>query len=941
MTEVRPLVLGVLVLVAGSATPSAAQSFEVLADFGAPEGMQPFGGLIEASDGYYYGTTGGGGVGFGTIFRVDSNGELQTLFLFSGPDGSRPEGPLVQASNGSLYGTTRMGGAAGKGTIFRFNPAGAGTFTLLRSFGGSDGAEPRSGLVEGADGDLYGTTSTGGLSCATTTCGTIFRLTLSGTFTTVLKFNKTNGANPVGGLAAALDGRLFGTTSRGGTLDRGTVFALSLSGTITTLQSFNFANGFSPYATLVRAADGSFYGSTYGGGTLTKGTLFRVTPAGALTVLHSFTGSEGSYPSAPLVQAADGAFYGTASMGGASDKGTVFKLASGVVTRLRSLSPSDGINPSAALVPTGPSVFYGATASAGPPGSAGTLFTVNTAGAFTIVHAFKGSPVKPYSALVEGSDGRLLGTTYAGGGFGRGTIYSIDLSGQVDLIHAFTGTDGGAPTGGVVESSTGELFVNTTTGGISQVGTVVKVSAAGTASALVSLSVTNGYPANGTLVEASDGNFYGTTYNGGLGYGTIFRVTRAGAFSVVYRFTANDGRNPYAGMIRGPSGLLYGTTTGGGTLGLGVVYSFNPASSDYRRLASFTNATGASPRGALVYAEDGNFYGTTMNSGASAVGTIFRFDPTSDAITNLYSFTGASGAHPYAGLVQGSDSLFYGTTYGGGASNYGTIFKFNATTRQLTTLHSFRGSDGAYPHGALLLASDEAFYGTTTTGGSSGNGLVFKVSSGGGGGRRGRGDFRSESDVAQWRRGPRQGRADLCAVANLRRGSEYRVLRRAVLDGRWHDLQPRFRLHGSECQHTLLQLGGWTGDHERPHPRDCARRRWHAGPRRVRHELHGRVHHRDRSERLCRMDRGIDPTNQVETQHREGRVSQNRALPQRWRELGNARHQRQEQRSKWWGLQLDGGGPGHVAGPDPCDVDERASDHGLDQSELHDCSVAN
>jgi uncharacterized repeat protein (TIGR03803 family) len=187
-TATRFLELFAIVLLCGL-WPAAAfsQALEVVADFGAPEGMEPYGGLVEARDGYFYGTTASGGIGFGTIFRVDLTGTVETLFLFSGANGNRPEGALLQASDGLLYGTTRLGGSSLKGTIFKFNPAN-GVFTLLRSFTGSDGGEPRAGLVEAADGYLYGTTTIGGLSgCGVTTCGTVFRITRAGAFNTVVK----------------------------------------------------------------------------------------------------------------------------------------------------------------------------------------------------------------------------------------------------------------------------------------------------------------------------------------------------------------------------------------------------------------------------------------------------------------------------------------------------------------------------------------------------------------------------------------------------------------------------------------------------------------------------------------------------------------------------------------------------------------------------------
>jgi uncharacterized repeat protein (TIGR03803 family) len=309
------------------------------------DGSGPEGMLVLATDGNFYGTTyQGGASGYGTVFKITPAGTLTTLYSFCSQamctDGIGPEAGLIQGTDGNFYGTTAYGGGAnGDGTAFKITPA--GTLTTLYSFCSqtdcTDGHLPTAGLIQGTDGNFYGTSTYGGAN----NDGTVFRITPAGTLTTLYSFcsqtNCTDGSLPTASLIQGTDGDFYGTTSEGGANTDGTVFRITPAGTLTTLYSFcsqtNCTDGIEPNAGLIQGTDGNFYGTTYFGGTYsepTDGTVFEITPAGTLTTLYSFCSqtncSDGDRPFAGLIQGTSGTFYGTAAFGGADGDGTVFSL---------------------------------------------------------------------------------------------------------------------------------------------------------------------------------------------------------------------------------------------------------------------------------------------------------------------------------------------------------------------------------------------------------------------------------------------------------------------------------------------------------------------------------------------------------------------------------------------------------------------------------------
>ena len=246
---------------------------------------------------------------------------------------------------------------------------------------------------------------------------------------------------------------------------------------------------------------------------------------------------------------------------------------------------------------------------------------------------------------------------------------------------------------------------------------------------------TDGAQPHASLLRDADGNFYGTTEGGGpLKCGTVFKLDTTGAETVLYTFTGKpaDGSLPMAGLIRDPAGNLYGTTFYGGASDFGTVFKLDTTGTE-TILHSFTGGTdGANPGAGLVRDGAGNLYGTTFYGGESGFGTVYKLDR-NGAETVLHSFAGSplDGQEPTAGLIRDAAGNFYGTTITGGASNLGTVYKLDTTGKE-TVLYSFTGRpDGKFPWAGLVRDAAGNFYGTTLYGGASDFGTVYKLDTSG------------------------------------------------------------------------------------------------------------------------------------------------------------------------------------------------------------------
>jgi len=386
---------------------SPAQTFNNLASFSGDGGAYPVSSLVEGVDGNFYGTTSEGGSftclqspsGCGTVFKITPGGVLTTLYSFSGyADGGVPAG-LAQGSDGNFYGTTSYGGSFlacsyGCGTIFKITPA--GVFTTLHTFCSTgscnDGSYPEASLLQALNGDFYGATLTGGAHLE----GTIFKVTPSGALTTVYSFCSstgcTDGELPCSPLVQDKNGNFYGTANAGGANGLGSIFKMTSTGALSTLYSYALPadRGSCPAAGLVQGSDGNFYGTTIFGGTYSYGSVFKITPAGAYTTLYSFCAAagcpDGAWPESALIQATDGNLYGVT------------------------------------------------------PGGGGGLFQITTSGMLTPypLPTSPGSGLDPVGGLLQATDGNLYGTTALGGASGNGTVFSF-LTGLDPFISMLPG----------------------------------------------------------------------------------------------------------------------------------------------------------------------------------------------------------------------------------------------------------------------------------------------------------------------------------------------------------------------------------------------------------------------------------------------------------------------------------------------------------------------
>lgn len=380
--------------------------------------------------------------------------------------------------------------------------------------------------------------------------------TASVTFKNLVNFNGADGNSPSNViLVQGIDGEMYGTTQYGGTANLGTVFKINAAGTLTTLWSFckqsGCPDGDRPVAGLTVVPGGDLYGTTYAGGAHNGGVVFKITPAGALSVVHSFCGSfgcaDGLNPQAPLLLASDGNLYGTTLLGGVGGcggchgGGTAFRISlSGTFAKIHDFCTgtcSDASNPSNVLVQATDGNFY--SEMTGRSGYyAGNVFRMTPAGKVTVLYTFCKltsctDGVFPQGGLVQGANGDLYGTTQSGGKYNDGIFFAITLAGTPTTLHSFdyvtAGNLGADIDSGVILGNDGNFYGASAEGGKACVfgcGTTFKITPAGVLTTLHEFQNISDGSAPWGLTEDTSGAFYGTTPvgPGGKNLGTVYTV---------------------------------------------------------------------------------------------------------------------------------------------------------------------------------------------------------------------------------------------------------------------------------------------------------------------------------------------------------------------------------------------------------------------------------
>ena len=642
-----------------------------------------YGQFMQARDGLLYAMIPNGGTfDLGAIFSFDlGKNQFRVLHDFQKfGGGAYPMGGVLQDADGKLYGLTSLtvgGGSVppGGGTVFSYDPV-SGVHSIKGRFGSYDdknGAKPYGNLLKASNGLFYGLTSAGG--AGNKGCIFSFNMTTSERVKLV-DFTDSSGYAPYGSLVAGNDGKLYGMTSAGGSFGYGSIFSFNPADmAFERIFSFDGKSGASPFGNLFLASDGHFYGMTSAGGSTGHGTVFSYNPTTkAYSLLYSFDGTNGALPYGSLVQANDGKLYGLAFEGGKNGKGTIFYYdrQARVFAKKFDFGTTNGENPGGSLFKATDGKLYGMATAGGTEGM-GLIFSFDPAsGLFAVRHDFNYSKgINPYGSLLFAKDQLLYGMTHAGGKSGYGTIFSLNpLSGNHEKLHDFDDLHGAYP--------------------------------------------------KGTLVQAKNNRLYGmTTYGGSLDSGTLFSYdVLTKTFTKLHDFDGRNGAYPRGGLIEGQDGLLYGVTDAGGSSGCGTIFSVDPASGKHLKLFDFNEANGKYPSGKLFQEQNGVLFGVTEAGGANGLGTLFSFNPANKTYVKLFDFSTVSGSKPSGALVKGNNGRFYGTTVFGPASSWtGTIFSFEPVSSTHSIVFQFKDGYGINP-GALILAADGRFYGLTplTTG---------------------------------------------------------------------------------------------------------------------------------------------------------------------------------------------------------------------------------
>jgi uncharacterized repeat protein (TIGR03803 family) len=678
-------------------TDGSGNNYSMEHEFFKPRGKKPYyTQLIQTPDGKLYGMN----TLDGFIFQYDPvTGDYKNKHQFNGTNGSNPYGSLMLASDGMLYGMTFDGGANNKGVLFKYDPT-TNVYTKKIDFAGTvNGSNPNGSLIEAPDGKLYGLTYNGG----TTNLGILFQYDrVSNILVKKIDFDgNVKGALPFGSLMLASDGYLYGMASSGGANNKGVLFQYDyMTGVYIKKFDFDGVNaGEKPMGSLIQAFDGYLYGLTSKGGlNSNSGVLFQYDiVSSTYTKKIDLTVVGGSGPSGSLIQAADSMLYGMTELGGSIGQGAIFcyNTTTGVYIKKIDFT-GKAKNPKGSLMQASDGRMYAMTFGDNSGTNFGNLFCYNPSiNLYTNLLNFDISidGDQPVSILLHASDGMLYGSTMEGGiNLAYGVLFQYDMATQTYTKKKdFTASDGTNHSNPIVQASDGNIYGATKNGGLNNYGTLFSYNPV--TSVYTKKLDLSSYGRYGTgLMEASDGKLYGVTSGGGLYTGGILYQYNYITGNLVKKIDFDGSTGSASSTLIEVNGKLYATMASGGQVNKGTLYEYDLSTAILTKKLDFGTGpliNSAYPYGSLTKGNNGKLYGLAYNA---TVGSeeIYEYDINTNTYSSLYTFSNTYLNIPNAPLLFASDGNLYGTGWGAGGVLYdGAIYQFDLTNNTFNIKYQF------------------------------------------------------------------------------------------------------------------------------------------------------------------------------------------------------------------------------------------------------------
>ena len=638
--------------------------YRLLQDFNGRSGYSPIGGLIEASDGLLYGLTSSGmfSNSLGSVFSYDIQKDtlIELVVLGDSTNINGPRGDFFEASNGKLYATSSEGGANSNGTIFEYDML-SKTVSIVHNFNGTDGGNPSGNLIQVGN-FLYGLTTYGGANQK----GVLFEFNvINSSFNKLVDLDSiTSGSYPGGGLLQSANGKLYGLAESGGVYNQGVVFEYDISNSsVRKIVDLNDTTlGSNPTGDWLQASNGQLYAFCSRGGLTNDGTVIQYNLlTDSVFKVFDFKESQGENPVGSLMQASDGNLYGTALYGGRSDRGTLFSFDIGNGNKYDKILDfnwySNGFGFWASPIQAMDGKLYGITNSGGEFYNGGTLYRVNpyqkpystqldsTLVGYDLEKLFDFDSTignRPQGRLCEVKKGLLIGTTSEGGQYNQGVIYSYDYvkKSHTKLYDFDSSVVGAMPSGNIVLADNGKIYGTTETGGANGYGTIYEFDLKDNSIKQIA-ELPGSYAAyfyHG-LMQASSGSLYAiATSSFGNSYGAAikFDVTQSN-LQIVYDFSNTGLTEPTGVLTEASDGYLYGLTGRAGRFGQGSIYRLDAQTDSFTVVHDFTGSLGGREPDDQLIEINGKLFGVTLRGGGvnSQPGTLFEYEINTGTFTKL------------------------------------------------------------------------------------------------------------------------------------------------------------------------------------------------------------------------------------------------------------------------------------------------------------------